>query len=142
MIGFSFQVDDKALIKQLEGLGPKCKPLLRKVLKPYAVEIKNAIKPLVPKRTGRLQKSITIKPIKSTKFYTIGFRVFGKNVGKSKENPKGKFYLFAPEYGVKDGRGKQKAHAFLKLGSKQAESKLSSVKASIAAAIAAQWAKA
>ena len=141
MLGFSFKVDDAALIKQLESLGPKCKPLLSKALRPLAVDIKNAIKPLVPKRTGALRKSVTIKPIRSKKFYTIGFRIFGKNVAKTKANPKGKFYLFAPEYGVKNGRGKQPSIGFLLKGSNIAEKKVPAVKQAIAKAIADQWAK-
>ena len=141
VLDFSFKVDDKALIKQLESLGPKCKPLRAKTLRPLAVDIKNAGKPLVPKRKGPLRKSVTIKPIRSKKFYTIGFRVFGKNVAKTKENPKGKFYLFAPEYGVTNGRGKQPGIGFMKKGAKIAEGKVPAVKDAIGRAIVALWKK-
>src|ERR1043165_6682704 len=112
--------DEAALIKNLETLGPRCKPVLKKAIRPLANQAKKAIKPLVPKRTGNLRKSITLVPIRSKKFYTTGFRIYFRYVAASTENGKPKtkflkskgagkkgdkvgFYAFAPEYGVRKG---------------------------------------
>lgn len=135
------KVDDRALIKQLESFGPKCKPILKKALRPLAAEVKKAIKPLMPKRTGALRKSLTIKPIKSKRYYTIGFRIFGRNVGKTEENPKGDYYAFAPEYGVRNGRGVQKEQAFFKKGAEIASSYIPKCKQAIWQAMEAEWKK-
>jgi hypothetical protein len=139
VIDFTCKVDDRALIKQLEQLGPKCKPILRKALRPLAAEVKKAVKPLAPKRTGALRKSLAVVPIKSRRFYTIGFRIFSRY--KSTDGGKPKAYAFAPEYGVKKGRGVQPGREFFKKGAAIAAAYVPRCKQAIADAIAAAFNK-
>ena len=132
------EVDDREIIKRLEGIGKKCVPLLRKAIRPLANEVKKRVKPLAPKRTGALRKSITVVPIRSRRFYTVGFRVFGRYV-KAAGDEDGKFYAFAPEYGVRDGKGQQIQHAFFRNGARIAEGYIPRCKEAIAAAIVAAY---
>jgi hypothetical protein len=130
---FSVAIDKlklRRLVKQLEQLGKKtATKILVDELKTTAKQTMVYIKPLVPKRSGRLKRSLAMKRVKKKRRYDVAFRIFFKPITTTlttstgrKIKVKEKFYGFAPEYGVSKGRGKQAAQGMIHAhGKKYAE---------------------
>lgn len=150
---FTGRVDgDKALIKKLEALGTKAVPVVAAVLKPEAQAEAKIVKANAPVgATKWLKRSVRVKRIKKKKRYTVGFRIvcippkkkqevirtsFGREVTIESG---GRYYGFAPHYGVRRGRGKQAATRFMDSGTKYAESRLPAILSNIQRGVAAAW---
>ncbi|HWB00589.1 MAG TPA: HK97 gp10 family phage protein [Pirellulales bacterium] len=140
-----FVKGDKELIRKLQQLERAvATEILREELKTTAKQVVEIIKPTIPVgETKFLRRSLQVKPIKKKKRFTHGYRIASKvpTIGKGKDKRKGKYYAFAPEYGVRVARGKQRARRFMARGIKQAERLLPDTKARIWARIQAEWRK-
>jgi hypothetical protein len=128
-------VGDKELIKKLLKVGNEATKILRKELRPVAKTVATTTKPLIPKRTGMLRKSVAIKPVKKKRRYNVAFRVV---LRMPKE---GKFYGFAPNFGVRKGRGKQPALRFMHKGLMAANAELPKLKSNLLRGVEAYWRK-
>ena len=127
---------DKKLIAKLNELGKAGQKIVEEECRADAKAAVEYMKPLVPKDTGRLRRSLTVRKIKKKKRYTVGFRIISRGVtGK-------KAYLFVPNYGVKNRKaGKQPAHNFMRRGQRYAAARLPDTLKRIAKRVKQFWTK-
>ena len=84
----------KEVLKLLDQMGKSANKVLRKELRAISKEVASDIKPHLPRDTGFLQRSITVRAVKKKKRYSVAFRVVAK---PPKE---GAYYAFVPEFGA------------------------------------------
>jgi hypothetical protein len=136
---------EKELIAKLEKLGNKALKIVQKELKPVAQAEAKAIKEKVPiGATKWLKRSVKIKKVKKKRKFAVAFRIVCTPPKPKKEGKKARYYAFAPNYGVKNGkkgRGNQKAHNFMQAGTLHGESFLPTLLSNIARGVRAEWQK-
>lgn len=149
----------RRLTKQLEQLGKKtATKILVDELKTTAKQTLARVKSLVPKDSGALRRSLSMKRVKKRRRYSVAFRLFFKPLKEQRQVKRGlvarilrrpaktktvnRFYGFAPEYGVRRGRGKQPAQAMIhKHGKAYAESLKDATYARIKKRLHQEWRK-
>jgi hypothetical protein len=153
MITGKIQGADK-LIKQLKKLGPLAGKILRTELRQTANEIKSDTQGFIPLDTGKLRRSLSVRVIKKKKRYTVGFRIFCKeikgrkyyapmvNYGVHKRKmPKGKTRKHRRVDRTQPGNGQQHGHHFFEKGLLQAEAQVPATLQRLRKAIESQGGK-
>ncbi|MBS0207505.1 MAG: hypothetical protein JSS27_00990 [Planctomycetes bacterium] len=106
-----------AVNEALLTVGRKANKVLRKELRETTKQAAALVKPMIPRgETKFLSRSLRVRVVKSKKRFDVAFRIVAK---ATKE---GKYYAFAPNYGVSVPRGRQAANRFMQRGIEQAES--------------------